>query len=248
MRIVRVDNYKEMSKTASDIIKEQVILKKDAIIGFATGSSPLAVYECLAEDYKNKMVSFKKVRGFQLDEYYGLERLHSQSFYYYMKKNFMDKTDFDEANFEAFDALAADINKECSRYETLLAKSDGIDIQILGIGNTGHIGFNEPAETFPDEAHFVKLEKETIDANAKFFANTEEIPKYAFTLGIGSIMKAKKLIVLVNGRGKSDIIKKTLCGPITPKIPATVLRLHPDCTLIADKEALELVEDRLEEK
>lgn len=247
MEILRAGDYEGISRIAADLVERYVLNKPGCTIGFATGSSPFGVYRMLAERYRQGGISYQKVRGVQLDEYYGLEKEHKQSFYSYIKQNFMDKTDFQEEHFVAFDSLAVDIQKECRRYEKEVLSEGGVDLQILGVGDTGHIGFNEPDEAFSETAHCMKLEPETIEANARFFDSPDEVPGYAFTMGIGTIMKARKIILLVNGEGKADILKRVVCGRIGPRVPASVLRLHRDCTLIADDAALSLIDKTIQE-
>ena len=199
------------------------------------------MYNELVEMYKEGRVDFSKVRTVNLDEYAGLDGSNDQSYRYFMNHNLFDHINIDKDNTNVPNGVAADLQAECERYEQVVADMGGVDIQLLGIGNNGHIAFNEPCEEFPEKTHIVDLTQNTIEANARFFSSMDEVPKKALTMGIGTIMKAKKIVLLANGAKKAQTIYDTVYGPITPKVPASVLRLHTDVTIFADEEAAALL-------
>ena len=237
MKIIRAKDYKDMSRKAANIISAQVILKPDSVLGLATGSSPIGIYKQLVKWYKKGDVDFSEVTTVNLDEYAGLPGDNDQSYRYFMNQNLFDHINIDKANTNVPDGTAADLHAECERYEQVVASMGGVDIQLLGIGNNGHIAFNEPCDEFPEKTHVVDLTQNTIEANARFFQSMDEVPKQAITMGIGTIMKAKKIVLLANGPKKAQTIYDTVYGPITPKVPASILRLHPDVTIFVDEEA-----------
>ncbi|MBS7298897.1 MAG: glucosamine-6-phosphate deaminase [Eubacteriales bacterium] len=232
MNYIEVSSYDELSRKAANIIAAQVIMKPCSVLGLATGSSPLGTYEKLAKLCKAGDVDFSAVTSVNLDEYVGLSPDNEQSYRYFMDKNLFSKINIDRSKTYVPDGCAADIKAEGERYDALIEKLGGIDIQLLGIGHDGHIGFNEPDEFFTKETHLVSLDPSTIEANARFFASKDEVPTKAITMGIMSIMQAKKVLLIANGKNKKDIVEKSFFGPITPKIPASVLQLHPDLTVI----------------
>lgn len=238
LKIIKVKDYDEISKKASEIIAAQLILKNDSILGLATGSTPIGTYKYLIEKYNNQEIDFSKVKSINLDEYVGLETNNNQSYRYFMNHNLFNHVNIDKNNTNVPNGLEQDENKECERYHKLI-ENNPIDLQILGIGNNGHIGFNEPSDTFSLKTHKVKLTESTIEANKRFFESIDEVPKYAYTMGIGEIMSAKKILILASGKAKAPIIKKLLENEVTPNIPASILKFHNDCTLIVDKEAFE---------
>lgn len=237
MKIVITKDYAEMCRLASRIFAAQVTLKPDSVLGLATGGTPVGMYQELINMCNNNEVDFSKVRTVNLDEYAGLSGDNDQSYRYFMNHNLFDHINIDKNNTNVPDGTAKDLEAECERYEQVVESMGGVDIQLLGIGNNGHIAFNEPCEEFPEKTHPVDLTQNTIEANARFFASMDEVPKRAITMGIGTIMKAKKIILLANGAKKAQTIYDTVCGPITPKVPASVLRLHPDVTIFVDEEA-----------
>lgn len=241
MRIYKTKNYDEMSRKAASIIFSQVVLKPESVLGLATGSSPIGTYKQLIEWYKKGDIDFSQVVSCNLDEYKGLEKSNDQSYDYFMHHNFFDHINIKPENINIPNGMEADGEKECARYEEVINSLGGVDLQLLGIGHNGHIGFNEPEETFPKETHCVNLTKSTIDANARFFASEEDVPKQAYTMGIKTIMKAKKILIIASGKDKAEIIKKAFFGPITPFVPASILQLHNDVTLVGDEEALSLI-------
>lgn len=238
MKIIKAKDYTQMSRMAANIISAQVILKPDCILGLATGSTPIGTYDQLIEWYKKGDVDFSQVTTINLDEYKGLSPENDQSYRYFMNTHLFDHVNIDKSRTFVPNGLEADSEKACSDYDQIIAKSGGIDLQLLGLGNNGHIGFNEPDEAFAKGTHCVSLTQSTIDANARFFASLEDVPKEAYTMGIKTIMQAKKVLVVVNGRQKAGIVKEAFFGPVTPKVPASILQLHSDVTVVGDEEAL----------
>ncbi len=232
MKFIKVDNYEQLSRHAANIIAAQVISKPKCILGLATGSSPLGTYANLAEMCDKGELDFSTVQSVNLDEYVGLDGTHDQSYRYFMNTNLFTKINIDITKTNVPNGCAADLKKEGERYDNLIEELGGIDIQLLGIGLDGHIGFNEPDEVFIKETHEVELDPSTIEANARFFASIDDVPRKAITMGMGAIMKAKKVLLIANGAAKKDIVEKSFFGPITPKVPASILQLHPDLTVI----------------
>lgn len=231
MRIIEVESYEKMSKLAAEIIGGQVLLKPDCVLGLATGSSPIGTYEELAAAYEQGILDFCKVRTVNLDEYCGLTPDNPQSYRYFMDKNLFDKVNVDKANTHLPNGCAADMDAECARYEALVECLGWPDLQLLGIGQNGHIGFNEPAEDFPTCVHTVELTESTIQANSRLFEKKGDVPTMAVTMGIGAIMKAKR-VLLIAGADKKAIVDKAFYGPVTPQVPASILQLHRDATVI----------------
>ncbi|MCI9228086.1 MAG: glucosamine-6-phosphate deaminase [Dorea sp.] len=238
MKIYKAADYKEMSRKAANIIASQVIMKPDCVLGLATGSTPIGTYERLVELYEEGDLDFSDVKTVNLDEYKGLPRTNDQSYYYFMHDNLFDKVNIDPANTNLPDGMEPDSDQECARYEDLIRSLGGVDLQLLGLGHNGHIGFNEPADAFDKETHCVDLQESTIEANKRFFASADEVPKQAYTMGIGTIMRAKKILIVVSGEDKADIVAKAFFGPVTPAVPASILQMHGDVTLVADAAAL----------
>lgn len=232
MKIVNAENYEELSRKAANLIAAQVLLKEDSILGLATGSTPIGTYQQLIEWYKRGDLDFSAVTSVNLDEYAGLTGESDQSYRYFMNHNLFDHINIDRAKTNVPDGKAADLEAEGKRYDALIKSLGGIDLQLLGIGHNGHIGFNEPAPEFIPGTHVVELGESTIKANARFFKSIDEVPKKAITMGIGTIMQAKKVLLIANGPDKKEIIEKAVNGPVTPLVPASVLQLHPDCTVI----------------
>ncbi len=235
MNYIEVESYEELSRKAAAIIAAQVISNPESVLGLATGSSPLGTYACLVKAYENKELDFSRVTSVNLDEYVGLNGDNDQSYRYFMDTNLFSKINIRKECTFVPNGCAENIDAECGEYDALIEKLGGIDIQLLGIGLDGHIGFNEPDEVFIKETHLVKLDPSTIEANARFFESEDDVPREAVTMGIGSIMNAKKVLLIANGKNKEEIIKKAFFGPITPKIPASILQLHPDLTVIYSK-------------
>ena len=237
MRIIVTKDYEDMSKKAAAIIAAQVAEKPDCVLGLATGSTPIGTYKNLVEWYENGSLDFSQVRTVNLDEYRGLPRDNDQSYYYFMHDNLFNHVNIDEANTNVPDGTNPDADAECARYEALIASYGGQDLQLLGLGHNGHIGFNEPAQEFDKTTHCVDLQESTIEANKRFFASADDVPKQAYTMGIGTIMKAKKILVVANGDGKADIVAKAFFGPVTPEVPASILQFHPNVTIVVDEAA-----------
>ena len=232
MRIIEVNIYEDLSRKAAAIIAAQVIGKPDSVLGLATGSTPIGTYRYLTEWYKKGDLDFEKVRSVNLDEYAGLGGDNDQSYRYFMNHNLFNHINIHMENTNVPNGRAEDLQAEGSRYDALIAALGGIDLQLLGIGHNGHIGFNEPCDEFVVGTHVVDLGESTINANARFFAAAEDVPRQAITMGIGAIMQAKKVLLIANGPDKKEIVEKAVFGPVTPKVPASVLRLHPDFTVI----------------
>ena len=241
IQVIRTKNYEEMSRRAANVIAAQIILKKNSVLGLATGSTPVGLYRCLVEGYEKGDLDFSQVRSVNLDEYQGLPREHDQSYFYFMNDNLFKHVNIDTAETYLPDGTNMDAEGECRRYHEVIAGMGGVDLQLLGIGNNGHIGFNEPDDYFPENTHCVKLTDSTIQANARFFASEAEVPRYAYTMGIGEIMAARRILILASGKAKAPIIKEMLTGPVRPQVPASILRFHKNVTLVADEEALSLL-------
>lgn len=237
MRIIVAKDYKDMSRKAANIISAQIITKPDCVLGLATGSSPIGTYDQLVEWYEKGDLDFAQVSSVNLDEYRGLDHSHDQSYYYFMHEHLFDRVNIDPARTNVPDGTEADAEKECKRYEELIASYGGVDLQLLGLGHNGHIGFNEPASAFDKVTHCVDLTESTIEANKRFFASADDVPKQAYTMGIGTIMKAKKILVVVSGEDKADIVAKAFYGDVTPEVPASILQFHPDVTVVVDEAA-----------
>ncbi len=238
MRIYRTADYQEMSRTAAMILAAQIQIKPDCVLGLATGSTPVGMYEELIRLHRAGHLDFSDVRSANLDEYRGLTRDHDQSYYYFMQKNLFEHVNIKPENTHIPDGSCPDAEAECARYEAVLAQLGGVDLQVLGLGHNGHIGFNEPADAFAKATHCVDLTASTIKANRRFFEREEDVPRQAYTMGIGTIMRAAKILLLVSGADKSDILREVVAGPVTPQVPASILQFHPDVTLIADEAAL----------
>ena len=237
MRIVVVDNYEEMSKRAALMITSQVMLKPDSVLGLATGDTPLGMYKELIKLYNKREVDFKEVRTFNLDEYYGIDKENPQSYYNYMNTNLFNTINIARKNINMPDGMAKDVDSSCVNYENKIKELGGIDMQVLGIGGNGHIGFNEPNVNFEAETHLVNLDEETIEANSRFFKSIKDVPVKAISMGIKTIMSSKKITLLANGLNKAKAIEKAVNGKINPNIPASILQLHNDITIIIDKSA-----------
>lgn len=241
MKIYSAQDYQSMSRKAANILSAHVILKPDSVLGLATGSTPIGMYKQLIEWYNKGDIDFSQVHTVNLDEYLGLAPTHDQSYRYFMQANLFDHVNVPPENTNVPNGLAPDPEAECARYNQVIADLGGIDVQVLGMGHNGHIGFNEPEEAFELETHVVDLTDNTIDANARFFASRDEVPRQAITMGIKSIMQARHILVVVSGTDKAEIVKKAFFGPVTPKVPASILQMHPHVSLVADEAALSLL-------
>ena len=238
MRIYETANYEEMSRKAANILSAQVISKPDSVLGLATGSTPIGMYDQLVEWYNKGDVDFSEVKTVNLDEYKGLARDNDQSYYYFMHKHLFDRVNINPDNTNVPDGTQMDSEKECARYEKLIESMGGVDIQLLGIGRNGHIGFNEPDNCLAKTSHCVDLTESTIEAKKRFFASADDVPRRAYTMGIGTIMKARKILLIVNGEDKADALAKAVYGPVTPEVPASILQFHNDVVIVADQAAL----------
>lgn len=238
MKIYKAKDYKDMSRKAANIISAQVIMKPNCVLGLATGSTPIGTYAQLVEWYNKGDLDFSEVTTVNLDEYKGLPRTNDQSYYYFMHQHLFDRVNIDPERTNVPNGMEPDAEKECGRYEELIRSLGGVDLQLLGLGHNGHIGFNEPGEAFEKETHCVELTESTIEANKRFFASADDVPKQAYTMGIKTIMQAKKILIVVNGENKADIVERAFFGPVTPEVPASILQLHNDVTLVGDEAAL----------
>lgn len=232
MKFIVVDSYEKLSRKAANIIAAQMISKPGCVLGLATGSSPIGTYENLAKMCADGDIDFADVTSVNLDEYAGLDASNDQSYRYFMNTNLFSKVNIDIKRTHVPDGCAADLSKEGERYDKLIEELGGIDLQLLGIGLDGHIGFNEPDDVFTAETHCVELDESTIEANARFFASKDDVPRQAITMGMKSIMQAKKILLIANGQNKKEILEKAFYGPVSPKVPASILQLHPDVTVI----------------
>ncbi len=237
MRVIVCENYEEVSKEAAKIVASQLILKPDSVLGLATGSTPVGMYNILAEKNKAGEIDFKAVKSFNLDEYYPMAADHDQSYRYFMNENLFNNINIDIENTHVLDGLAENPEKECDDFEKMIDAAGGIDLQILGIGQNGHIGFNEPDDFLYANTHLTDLTENTIQANSRFFDKIEDVPTKALTMGIASILKSKRIIILASGENKRDAVTELIEGEISTKNPATMLKVHNDVIVICDKAA-----------
>ena len=240
MEFIVAKNYEEMSRKAADVIAELVARKPSCILGLATGSTPEGLYAQLIKDCQEGKISFKDVSTYNLDEYRGLENDHPHSYHYFMEQHLFNHVDIDLAATHVPDGSNPDAAAACADYEAAIKASGGVDLQLLGLGHNGHIGFNEPADTFAKETNCVELTRSTIEANSRLFDHIDEVPTQAYTMGIGTIMRAAKILVVANGEGKAQIVRDAFFGPVTPQVPASILQFHPDVTVIVDEAAASL--------
>lgn len=238
MKIYKVKDYEEMSRKAAAVIASQIISKPDSVLGLATGSTPIGTYKHLVAAYKAGDLDFSQIKSANLDEYRGLTKDNEQSYYYFMNKHLFQHVNIDPANTNIPDGTNNDPDAECARYEEVIKSLGGVDLQLLGLGHDGHMGFNEPCDYFDKITHCVDLTEMTIEANKRFFASADEVPRQAYTMGCGTIMRAKKILILVSGADKADILYQVVNGPVTPQVPASLLQFHPDVILIADEAAM----------
>lgn len=238
MKIYKVRDYEEMSRKAAAVIAAQIIAKPDSVLGLATGSTPIGTYKNLVAAYNASDLDFSQIKSANLDEYRGLTKDNDQSYYYFMNHNLFQHVNIDPANTNIPDGTNSDAAAECARYEKVIEDLGGVDLQLLGLGHDGHIGFNEPCDHFDQTTHCVDLTEMTIEANKRFFASIDDVPRQAYTMGCGTIMKAKKILILVSGADKADILYQVVNGPVTPQVPASILQFHPDVILIADEAAM----------
>ena len=240
MKVVKLQNAYDISVEVAKIITDQINAKPDSVLGFATGSSPVETYKRIIEKYEKGEVSLKDITTFNLDEYCGLPKDNVNSYFYFMKDNLFGKTDVDFGKVNFLSGTSGEIEAECEAYRKAIEEAGGIDIQILGIGTNGHIGFNEPSDSFTDGPFRVKLTQSTIDSNIKYFEDGN-MPTHALTMGTGDIMRAKKIVLIATGEAKAEAIFKTVKGEVTPMCPASVLQNHPDATIFVDEEAAKLL-------
>ena len=243
MKIYQEKDYDALSRRAANLISAEVIRKPDCVLGLATGSTPVGTYRQLSAWNQKGDFSFKDVRTVNLDEYLGLPPTHDQSYRYFMQENLFDKIDIPFEHTHVPDGMAADPEQECRRYDELVRSLGYADLQLLGLGRNGHIGFNEPGDGFRKETHVVELTQNTIEANARFFENEAAVPKKAITMGIGCIMAARRVLLVASGANKAEAVYRTVCGPITPQCPASILQLHNDVVIVGDEEALSMVRE-----
>ncbi len=241
MFIQIVDDYKQMSARAAGVVASQVILKNNAVLGLATGSTPEGMYHQLVEMHREGTVDFSKVVTFNLDEYLGLSPEHTQSYHYYMKHHLFNHINVPSKNIHIPRGQTEDLENMCLEYDQKIAEAGGIDLQVLGVGTNGHIGFNEPGSHLKMQTHVIDLTRDTIEANSRFFDTPENVPRQAVTMGMGSIMKARRIMLLASGAKKAPVIKETVSGKITTEVPASFLQLHPRVIMILDREAAALL-------
>ena len=234
MEVIYRPNYETMSQEAARIMARQLLSKPSSVLGLATGSTPIGMYNHLVKMYNEGLISFSQARTFNLDEYAGCSRNNPQSYAYFMYEHLFGRVDFLTEACDIPNGIAPNLEQECDRYNKKMDKLGGVDIQVLGIGYNGHIGFNEPSHDMKVKTHVVDLTEDTIQANARFFEDINSVPRQALTMGIGNIMRARKIVLLVSGEGKREILKQTMYGPVTPEVPASILQFHNDTTVITD--------------
>ncbi len=241
MKIVVVKSYDEMSHAAADCLAEVIRGNSSCVLGLATGDTPIGMYNALVKMYEEGSLDFSKVRSVNLDEYYPIAPENDQSYRYFMNHHLFDRVNIDKANTMVPDGMAKEVEASCQAYEETIDALGGVDIQVLGIGRNGHIGFNEPDDELIPFTHLTKLTDSTIEANSRFFASEDEVPKHALTMGIQSVFKARRIVLMASGKNKAEAVKAMLKGNISTKCPASLLCLHPDVTLICDEDAYSLM-------
>ena len=238
MKIIKAKDYKDMSRKAANIISAQVIMKPNCVLGLATGSTPIGTYQQLVEWYNKGDLDFSEVTSVNLDEYKGLTRDNDQSYYYFMNENLFKHVNINKERTHLPDGTQPDAAKACADYNNVIASVGGIDLQLLGMGLNGHIGFNEPDEYFSKGTHCVNLTESTIEANKRFFASADDVPRQAYTMGVQTIMLARRIVLVVSGENKAETVREAFFGPVTPQVPASILQLHSDAIVVADEAAL----------
>ena len=241
MKLIVVNNYEELSKVAAKEFSKVIKEKENAVLGLATGGTPVGMYKELIKMYEKKELNFSKITTVNLDEYIGLNPEHNQSYRYFMNNNLFNHINIDKSNTFVPNGLAEDLEAQCKEYDQKIVELGGIDIQLLGVGNNGHIAFNEPNSELSSGTHIISLTDNTIEANARFFDNIYDVPRKAITMGVGGIMKAKKIILIASGESKAEAIKGIFSGKITTANPATMLQMHRDVTVIVDEAAAKLI-------
>lgn len=242
MKVYKVKDYEALSAKAADIIAAQIIMKPDCVLGLATGSTPIGAYANLVKKYEDGILDFSQVSSINLDEYKGLDGDNDQSYRYFMNKHLFSKVNIDLAKTNVPDGTLEDSDEACNAYNEIIHSLGGADLQLLGLGHNGHIGFNEPADHFPKETHCVDLAESTIQANKRFFENESDVPRQAYTMGVQTILQAKMVLVVVSGADKAEILNQVINGPVTPQVPASILQFHPNAVIVADEAALSKTE------
>ncbi len=237
MRVIVRKTYEEISREAARLVKERIERKPNLVLGLATGSSPVGMYRELVRLHRQEGLSFRKVTTFNLDEYYGLAPDHDQSYRYFMNANLFDHIDIDKSRTHVPDGLAKDVEASCAAYEEAIRKAGGIDLQVLGIGSDGHIAFNEPGSALQSRTRLVILDEQTIRDNARFFSRQEDVPRFAISMGVGSILEAREILFIASGAKKAEVVARALEGPITAMVSASVLQMHPRVSVFLDEEA-----------
>ena len=237
MRIVIAKDYSSMSRMAADEISALLRSNPACVLGLATGSTPIGLYDCLVSDFESGKVSFREATTFNLDEYCGLGSDNPHGYRYFMNEHLFDRVDIPASSTHVPEGRTGNMESECVRYDKMISDAGGIDLQLLGIGHNGHIGFNEPGAEFPKGTHVVDLTESTIAANSRLFDSAAEVPRHAITMGIGNIMAAKKVLMLASGNDKAEVVKRAFLGPVTPEVPASILQFHPDAIVIVDEDA-----------
>lgn len=240
MKIIHAKDYEDMSRKAANIISAQVILKPNSVLGLATGTTPIGAYEQLIDWYNKGDIDFSQVHSYNLDEYRGLRPQDPQSYHYFMRDVFFDHINIDQNNTHVPDGANDDAEQACSAYDKLVADAGYCDLQLLGLGRNGHIGFNEPDNFFSKGTHCVDLTESTIEANSRLFDNKEDVPRQAYTMGVQTIMMARTILVIASGEEKAQAVYNMCYGPVTPVVPASILQLHTNCVVVADQAALSL--------
>jgi glucosamine-6-phosphate deaminase len=238
MKIIVAENYSDLSRKTANLLSAQVIIKPNCVLGLATGSTPLGTYAQLIDWYNKGDLDFLQVKTVNLDEYVGLPATDAESYAYYMKTNFFDHINIDQRSTYLPNGIAENIEEECRRYDQIIRILGGIDMQLLGVGLNGHVGFNEPGEIFMKDTFCVTLTKNTLHANARFFEREDSMPHKAITVGIRTIMQARRIVLSVSGSAKSEILYRILAGSVTPQVPASILQLHSNVTVVADRDAM----------
>ncbi len=240
IKLIRTRDYDDMSRKAANIIAAQIVLNPASVLGLATGSSPVGTYKNLVAMYEAGDLDFSQISSYNLDEYRGISRSNDQSYYYFMNENLFDHVNINKDATHVPNGENLDAENECTTYEAAVRAIGGVDLQLLGMGRNAHIGFNEPCDEFPKATHCVDLTESTIEANKRFFASADDVPRQAYSMGIGTIMCAKKILVVVSGEDKAEALKNSVYGPVTPQVPGSILQFHPDVTIVADEAALSL--------
>ena len=243
MRVYKTKDYEGMSKKAAFLMAAQINAKPDSVLGLATGSTPVGAYRQLIQWYREDLLDFSRITTINLDEYRGLSAENDQSYRYFMNHNLFDHVNIRKECTYLPDGTEPDSKKACREYDAIIKGVGGIDLQILGLGRNGHIGFNEPGDYFEKTTHCVDLTESTIEANKRFFQKEEDVPRQAYTMGIQTIMGAGTILLLVSGEEKAEILRQVICGPVTPRVPASILQMHPRAVVIADEAALSRTEN-----